>query len=435
MPLIIFLITVNLFSQSEPLWINNYPADDLYFSGIGSSNTGNKSNDYERALIQARLNLASEISTSINAETQIVTHDSSNGGYSESFTEKLNQSVEQNLKELEIVDTYYARSQGYWVYIRLNKTRWKSIQNEEMSLLLSRIQQILNDDYFDNRATTADKLFKLASVSGLLEQSPYSTIVKGELSDVYLGNIYDFVQSEIYRISSTISIILAEQDFTLETGEDFELIFSGKGIENYPGKIPYIIYNDEMQFYKVYSDLAGVVRLNMNSEFFQEGRNIMTIFVDSNQLGFTESSNLTKNFISEQKEFAVVLQSASLFLNINSNKRDLDFVAEPLSTIFAKGDENFQLTDKRSEASYEISLSLNFTDYPRVIENAPLMAGLNCIISLKKNNRLLIEHKINTIKDGGLTYEQAYRRVFNKLISILEQDRTYIHEIEDEINN
>ena len=427
---ILLFITVNLYSQNEPAWINNYPSDDLYYTGIGSSNSGNKARDYERALIQARLNLASEISTSISAETQIITTDNNSGMVSESFTEKLNQSVEQNLKELEIVDTYYSGNQGYWIYIRLNKNRWQEIQREEMSILLGRIQLILDDDYFSNRASTADKLFKLASASVLLDLSPYRGILTGELGSLYEGNIFDFLQSEIFKNSSGISIEIENSHFSLISGNSVQMRLDCKSSDYYTGKLPIIILKEEEIILESYSDVNGILTIEINSSLLDKGSNNLLIKIDPGKIGFSQDSSVLKSFIPGIKEISISLQSPSLFLSINSNRENLDFIMEPVSSLFTKGNEDFQLTDDRNSSTYKLIFSTIFTDYPRVLENAPLMAGLNCSISLKRDDRILYEFQYPTLKDGGLTYEQAYRRVLEKLIRALEQDRSYIQDIE-----
>lgn len=428
-----FLLTIQLYSQSEPSWINNYPVDELYYTGIGSSNGGNKSSDYEKALIQARLNLAAEISTTIQAETQIITRDSSSGGFSDTFTEKLSQSVEQHLKELEIVDTFYSRNQGYWVYIRLNKIRWHEFQAEEMYLLLNRIQHILNEDYFNNRATTADKLFKLGSVATILEESPYKVLLKGDLGITFSGNIFDFVQSEIYKISTSLSITTEKTEYSAQSGETIELKFTVNSTDSYTGKIPIkISYNNE-SIYEAFSDINGRFRVLLQSKNFNNGRNTLNITMASAALGFPENSQFLNTLLLETEGISLTVRSPSIYLQFNSNRNDLEFLKEPLETLFSTGEENFTLTDLPSETNYEMTITLNFTDYPPVLNNAPLMAGLSCIISLKKENKVLYEYKTRTIKDGGLSSEQAYQRVFNKLISQLENDRSYISRIETEI--
>jgi len=432
---VLFVVFVsNAFSQSEPSWINNYPFDTRYYTGIGTSNSGNKSDDYERALVQARLNLAAEISTNISAETEVRTSDSSQDGLSESFTEKINQSVEQYLKELEIVDTFYSRSQGYWVYIRLNKNRWLEIQENEMFQLLSRIQQIIDDDYFSNRATTADRLFKLSSASAVLHESPYSSILEGELGDYYKGNIFDFILSELFSRSSDISISIDTVELTIESGDSIEFRITCKSADYYIGKIPVTLKIGSTVLRTYYSDINGNIPVRLESNQLNSGQNTLEVSINPHDLGFPEDAVYRENFVAGSRELAISVESSSIFLSIETNKTDLDFLEGAVGSLFSTGNEKFNLSEDKENSSYNLVVSLDFSDFPKVLENAPLMAGLDCIISLKKDNRVLFEYKNDTLKDGGLSYDQAYRRVFNKLIRALEQDRSYIRGIENILN-
>jgi hypothetical protein len=434
---ILFLILLTLifkvYSQSEPVWINNYPRDSRYFTGVGSSNSGNKSQDYEKALVQARLNLAAEISTNIKAETELVTTDSTRGGVSNSYTEQINQSVEQYLKELEIVDTYYSSNQGYWVYLRLNKNLWKEIQDNEMSELLNRIQLLINDDYFSNKRTTSDRLFKLASASTILEESPYSGILKGDIGPFYSGNVFDFMQSEIFKISSDITIELNSRDLSLESGDTADFRITCKSSDNYIGKLPISISKGKVIIADLITDINGNIQVKIESPFFSEGTNSLKIVIDPQKIGFPQNEVYRDNFITGFQEMNILVQSSTLYLTINTNKSEMEFVETPIGSLFTTGNENFKLTQDPTKSRYNLIVTLNFTDYPQVIKNAPLMAGLDCIISLKKENRILFEFKNESLKDGGLSYEQAYRRVFNKLIRNLEENRRFIHEIESKL--
>jgi hypothetical protein len=434
LPILIIFSAFHIFGQSEPSWIKSHPQDSNYYIGIGSSKSTSKSVDYQKALIQARLNLAAEISTKIEAETEIKTNDSSTGSYSESFTEKINQSVEQYLKELEVVDSFYSPDQGYWVYIRLNKNRWNEIQNNEMSQLLTRIQQLIGDDYFGSRLTTSDKLFKIASASVILEESPYSKILSGDLGTDYRGNVIDFLISEIYRLSTGLSIETEDKEFTIETGNSLNLAISLKSSDTYAGKLPLTFMRDNEIIKTTYSDINGNIRVILQSSQFSPGTNKLNLFIDPVKLGFPDKKIYTENFMTLQKELNLSLQTSSLYISINSNRNDLNYLHDPISSLFTSGDEAFSVSEDNSHATYDIQVTLNFTEYPRVLENAPLMAGLDCIISLKKGSRILYEYKNAPLKDGGLTYDQAYLRVFNKLLTTLKDDRTYIRSIENEIS-
>jgi hypothetical protein len=303
-----------------------------------------------------------------------------------------------------------------------------------MSQLLTRIQQIIGNDYFGSRLSTSEKLFKIASASAILEESPYSKILSGDLGPDYRGNVVDFLISEIYRLSTEISIQTEDRDFTIETGNSLNLSISLKSSDTYIGKLPLTFMRNNEIINTAYSDINGNIKVDLQSSSFIPGTNKLNLFIDPVKLGFPDKKLYTDNFMTLQKELTLSLQASSLYISINSNRNDLDYLHDPISSLFTSGDEAFSVSEDNSNATYNIQVILNFTEYPRVLENAPLMAGLDCIIRLKKGSRILYEYKNETLKDGGLTYDQAYLRVFNKLLSTLKDDRSYIRSIENEIN-
>ncbi len=427
--LILLLLPFFMFAQTEPSWINNFPSDSDYFTGIGSSNTGNKSSDYENALIKAKLNLAAEISTSIRAETEILTTDSSNYGISESFTEKINQSVDQNLKELEIVDTFYSEKEGYWVYLRINKNLWQDIQQQEMDELSSRIERFFDENYFSGNTTTSNKIYKLVSAVKILEQSPYKMILSGSLG-LYNGNIYDFLDSEIFRISSGITFIVDNRTGSLEIGEEIEVKVQCKSSDHYFGKIPIVVYRKNNIIIRSLSDINGVSRIKINSSMLNNNSNELLIEIDPLALGFLSEYDASESFVPGQEQISIRLDPVSIYLEIISNKLEISYLNNPIRSLFSNDTYNFLITNDSQSSSLFLLIDINFTDFPRVLDNAPLMAGIECSMSLRKNSTILFDYKCDQLKDGGLTYNQAYNRVFNKLINKLKADREYINLIQ-----
>ncbi len=426
---ILLLLPVFMFAQTEPSWINNFPSDSNYFTGIGSSNTGNKSSDYENALIKAKLNLAAEISTSIKAETEILTTDSSNYGISESFTEKINQSVDQNLKELEIVDTFYSDKEGYWVYIRINKNLWQDIQQQEMDELSSRLERFFDDNYFSGNTTTSDKIYKLVSAVKILEQSPYKMILSGSLG-LYNGNIYDFLDSEIYRISSGITFIVDNRTGSMEIGEEIEIRVQCKSSDHYFGKIPIVVYSKNDLIIRSLSDINGVSRIKITSSMLNNNSNELLIKIDPLALGFLREYDASESFVPGQEQISIRLEPVSIYLEIISNKPEISYLNNPIRSLFSHDTYNFLITNDSQSSSLLLLIDITFTDFPRVLDNAPLMAGIECSMSLRKNSNIIFDYECGQLKDGGLTYNQAYNRVFNKLIKKLKADREYLNLID-----
>ncbi|MBB6478524.1 LPP20 family lipoprotein [Spirochaeta isovalerica] len=416
--------------QNAPAWVDSFPYSPEFYTGIGSSNLGNRSDDYQRALAQARMNLAAEISTSISAETIIETEDRGNGNTRSAFYEKLNQSVEQNLKEWEIVDTWYSEKQGFWVYVRLNKNRWMQIQEEETSQLLQRIQQILKDDYFTPARTTADKFNLLATAAQVLVTSPYGMVLSGSIGGVYTGNINDFILSEIYRLGTSIEIDGKSQERETTLNKGAELIISCRSGENYPGKLPLKIENSLTGFLYSQTDINGTARIALGSDMLQTGANSIKIIIDFDRFGFPMENMYSKAFFRDETIREITVLSSRIFLSVESNKETTISTENSIRAIFSGENRIFEIADDRNSSDFSLIFTLTYSEFPQVLENAPLMAGLRGHISLRKDSTVLYEYETELFKDGGLTYSQANERVFRKMISRLSAEAPFIREIE-----
>lgn len=430
--LIILFASFGLFSQSEPSWISQFPYSPDFYTGIGSSNTGNRSDDYNLALERARLNLAAEISTSITAETTLETRDSTRSGSEEIFTEKMNQVVEQNLKELEIVDSWYSRSQGYWVYIRLSKATWAAIRERETAQITERVESLINSDYFGTSITTSDKLNRLGTSAAILQESPYGDIVNGELGGLYKGNIRDFVISEIYALSTGVTIKSEKDQIQPDREGKIALVVNCQSSEYYTGRLPLSIITSERVLKEVLTDIRGTAIISLDKNQFPQSQNNVTIQIDPLKLGFPAEGEYIRQFISDAADIQVEISAESVYLSIESNRNTKSYHHQ-LSTLFSHGNRGFELSDSAENSLYTLDFSLVFSDFPQVLENAPLIAGLEGHLKLQKGTRVLYEYSTPAFKDGGLTYEQAYERTFREMITFLGRESDYLDSIEQAI--
>jgi hypothetical protein len=433
--LIIFLLSLSpiIAAQDQPSWVSSFPYSVDYYTGIGSSNQGNRSLDYERALIQARLNLAAEISSKISSETIIESYDRGKGDTGQSFQEKLIQRVEQNLRELEIVDTWYSETQGYWVYVRLLKNTWEQIKEEETAALVSRIQDLLEEKYFSPLMTTAEKLNKLGASARILTESPYGAIASGILGGVYSGNIYDFILSEIYRLSSSISINLTVEENNRNSKDQVNLRIICSSQDNYTGKLPLLIKGIGEKEVEIQTGISGTARATLRPPFIEPGLNTISVSIKGADFGFDEDSPYLNSFFSERSTIGIRIDAPSLFLSLQSNRQGHPASSDGLSALFSEKGRSFEMTESRDSSSFELMISLTYSDFPRVLDNAPIMAGLTALISLKENERLIYEYETDSFKDGGLSNQQAYERVYRKMLESLSVHHDFIGEIEKAI--
>ena len=110
--LLIFSCSSGPETGKTPDWLSSYPADPAYYVGIGGSNGGNMAEDRDKAAAAARADLAAQISAQVSSELEVSSRASSDGDFSESVERTVNESVEQNLKSVETVDTWFSPEHG-----------------------------------------------------------------------------------------------------------------------------------------------------------------------------------------------------------------------------------------------------------------------------------------------------------------------------------
>ncbi len=189
---------------SVPSWLSSYPADKAYYVGIGGSNSGNLAEDRELAAASARADLAAQISAQVSSDLQIISQASSDGFSSENVGQTVTQTVEQNLKAVEVVDSWFSPNQGAWVYLRLSKAKWAAIVNEEIANLTVRARGIL-EPVAGGRMSESENLASLGRARSVLGESPWGLSVK----DPVLGGsgiLLDRVDAEISERTGLLNI-------------------------------------------------------------------------------------------------------------------------------------------------------------------------------------------------------------------------------------
>lgn len=121
--IIIHLVATNfLFSanaQKKPDWLTERPNGAFYYIGIGSASKS--SSDYQQKAKQnAIAELVSEIEIKVSVNSLVTTMEKDDESVSSYFSEVIQTSVSQHIKDFEQVDNWQD-DQTYWVYYRLDK--------------------------------------------------------------------------------------------------------------------------------------------------------------------------------------------------------------------------------------------------------------------------------------------------------------------------
>ena len=142
----------------RPSWVDQYPGNNEYYTGIGGSSTGVEADDMELAKARAYNALASEISVAITSSTTYREIDDGEGGHSRTAAEEINAVVSQNLQAIETMDSWYSANDGGWYYVRLNKAEWEAIQLQEMNDIKKRVMTLVEPVVKDKNRTLSETI-------------------------------------------------------------------------------------------------------------------------------------------------------------------------------------------------------------------------------------------------------------------------------------
>ena len=196
-----------LLDRGKPAWIDSYPTDPGFYIGVGSSKTGDQGNDLEVAKSKALIALASSISTEIRSELTVTAREDSKGGAFQTAEQVIRETVDANLTEVEVADSYYSADDGYWFYLRLSKPVWESIQREEADRLSRRVVGIVEPPLLDKSVPIISRLRALWKGWLLLVESPYSSQIEKTLDGEY-GVLFDLIENRMVSYVDALSIVI-----------------------------------------------------------------------------------------------------------------------------------------------------------------------------------------------------------------------------------
>lgn len=415
-------MTFNNKLSKYPAWIDTYPADNAYFIGIGSSNTGNESEDRKIAEDRARSNIASSISVSIKSETELVTKEDSNGFTYEYVEDKIKSSVEENLKGIETIDTYHSEDSGTWVYMKLSKAVWQKNKLDEMDSINTRISDLLEPSINDINTPLSTKLQNLKIARDIVVSSPYSGILKTSLFGRH-GLAISLVDSRIQELMDSTSFKVTVKDGDLEVGEylfvDLKVETELSTIKNLPFKI--VDENSRVIYSSVISGNENL-RYKINPIKLKSGINKLLVVIDTDQLGF---DNTTDIYNYPNGSFNVNLQTMAIGLRIESSSKNLldNSLKSSIKSLFTLHGSPFVI---HSESNPYINFNISVTDIPRIDADSPDIAIAKSTISIIQNSKVIYTAESDPFKAGGLNKEQAYQRATSKLITKLQSDNNLI---------
>ena len=408
--------------KDRPEWTKSFPVEEGYYIGIGTSNTGNESDDRKNAEDRARANIAASISTKLHSETEIYTREDSDGNVYNYAEDKINAVVEQSLSGVETVDTYYSPEAGSWVYMKLSIALWEKTQKEEMAALINRIKEFLTPVLSDFDRPLVTKIQELIKARNLILESPYAGMLKTSLNGES-GSLIDLVESNLKQHMDSIYLTIDPENIGVETGQSTDIsitISSNKASKM--GNFPFALVSDDNKIViSALTDQNGKFKSELKSTDLSMGMNYLNLVLDKKTIGFDDS---LRSLSFPEKEIIVDVQTVSIGLDVLMPEGIELYGAEgSVKSLFSAGNLPFKIGPVDSPY---IKFDIRISDFPKYLEGAPDMAQANAVISLVRRGKTVYSFESDPFKDGGLTPEQAHDRAFAKLIKGLESNTEYV---------
>jgi hypothetical protein len=411
---------------NAPKWINKYPKNDLFYIGIGSSNSGDKGADMESAQAKARIALSAEISVSIQAEQTYTSKEDSKGNSYETGESVINQTVSQNLEQVEVVDSYYSPKIGYWFYLRLNKATWAAIQRREMKKIYDRVSSLVTPVLGNKKVSEADKLNALGKGWDVLAASPYEGSLKGSLGGKS-GLLVDVLETQMREVLKNVSISITPRTVTTEPGKVEKIkvqVKTSSGAK--PG--PFHIFmaakdKEDESFAQVVTEDNGIYNGNIKFTDVPAGKTAVMAKINLIELGIAPR-NLKGSLIVPLEDFWVDKQQIKIGLKVQDDGGvKVSGMENSAKSLFTE-DLPFKIANGKQR--YMIVFTLQFRDLPKVLENQPQVTKVRASIALELQGKVIYTYESEEIKSAGIDVKQAHDRVSLKLFKELKKDTNFL---------
>ncbi len=404
----------------EPSWIDDFPSDSRYYIGIGSSNTGDKSRDQELARSKAMANLAASISTEIRSDQTFVTRESSTGEAESSAEVVINEAVNQNLTEVETVDSYYSPDIGYWFYLRINRQTWERIQSAEMRKLEERVLDIVDSAGADT-VTGATRIGTLWKAWELVMGSPYAGLIETSLGGNE-GILIDLIERELADEISALSIGLTPDPLVLDAGQSADVTVDIRSSRpGTSGSFAFDLYHGNELLAGYVTDDSGRYSGSIALPDQSAGRTTVTARIDLSRIG-VDLDRIPRQIIVPEADFAVEIRLIRAAFDLGVPEGFLiDNPGGPLRA-YLSDFLPVEIVDSGSGASeppYSIRVTLSMREGPKN-DYGILFVYLQSELSVLRGGSGVFSARLGEVKGGGLDSAQAQQKAFEELMNTLK---------------
>ena len=420
--------------KDAPGWIDRFPDEPEFYIGIGSSNTGDKSEDQEKARAKALSNLAASISTQIQSEQSFLARENSEGESYEEAEVVINETVNQNLRQVEQVDSYYAEEIGYWFYVRLNKKTWQDIQDREMKDIANRVLAMVDPVLDDSDTEVSGKIATLWKAWDIVAKSPYAGLIQTSVAGE-AGVLIDLLERQMQRHIDSLSLNFKPATLITEIGRPESIVVEVKTTyKTKPGTF-YInlVYKDRPDdvVLTVVTEDSGLFQGEVELKNLDVGKTSLTGIIDFASMG-ADLKSVPRQVVIPEKDVLVDVQQIKAGLTVTIPE-DTE-VANLFNTIQALLSNKLPLKIGRpsSEDRYLLDVTIGFRNAPKN-EYDIFFVYATVFISVVKDSRTLFSYESEEFKGGGLDTAQGQKKAMTALLEGLEEADEFADQIRESL--
>jgi hypothetical protein len=395
----------------RPEWISQHPANQLFYIGIGGSQTGNQANDQQIARSRALSELSSEIFASVKSTLDITATDSSETGDSYQVEQNIIQKVQQDLEAIETVETWYSEVDGFWYYLRLSRADWEAIQERRAQELIQRIGEMFS-------APFRDTLSELKTIDRAYTEYRNNYTGRKVLMDLFgeRGSIDTLL---VVRAEELLKgLTLPDLPFPSETPQMRQVLFSGK-----------ITSSQERNAGALQLDLTRGDQLLGQIPANPDGSIDWTYSVEEKpgEVNFTlkMSSPFANTDLNAHLEYALPRISKSVLITPLLVRLS---VVNPVETDQGIYQRSFDIMNRLSpftlttgESDKQIKIEFSYREAPPNDYGIVISYGRSFIILVAEEGEKTVWQSPE-VKTGGLTVDQARAKAADKLLEEMQSD-------------
>ncbi|MDX9800965.1 MAG: LPP20 family lipoprotein [Spirochaetia bacterium] len=413
--------------DNRPVWIDSYPVESEYFIGIGSSKTGNKSQDLDTAKAKALAALASAISVNIKSSQDFTVKEDSDGKSFQSAEVQINQSVSRNFSDVEVYDSWYSDSSGYWFYYRISKSRWEEIQRLEKAEISLRVNGVVAPVFLSPDISDFEILSSLGKGWQLVAESPYEGTINTEINGKS-GILIDLLEENVSQVLSGITLQIEPEVIVTEPGrlEDVRLKVIDKNRRT-PGtfKIDFINKADGAKVADVRTDKDGNFSGKIGFNQLPSGKNNLSAVISMQSAGINPDG-FRKKLSVPQKELSVEMNQVSVILKlVIIGNAEIESLQDSVKALFSRKELALRLSPGTGDEKNSILFTMFFRNLPENTHGL-YITNAKASISLIKDGSNIYSYETKEYKEAGLTWDQAQERAVLKLFRDINNDDIFI---------